>query len=132
MGPRAAGPAGLVVEDEPGVAALLAEGLAGAGYAPTAPDSALGAVALARRLRPAAVLLDLGLPYRSGASLLTDLKGDPETADIPVIVVSALPETLTPERRALATLVLAKPINIRDLLRALRAACPDVSDAPVN
>jgi DNA-binding response OmpR family regulator len=122
----------LVIEDDPHIKDLLTDVLSGDGFAVTAADSVLGAATLIRRLRPCAILLDLGLPYRSGASLLTDLKGDPETADIPVIVVSALPETLTPERRALATLVLAKPINIRDLLRALRAACPDVSDAPVN
>ena len=90
MGPREPGPAVLVVEDDPGVAALLAEVLAGAGYAPTTTDSALGAAALARRLRPAVVLLDLGLPYRSGGALLGDLKADPATAGIPVLVVSAL------------------------------------------
>ena len=83
MGPREPGPAVLVVEDDPGVAALLAEVLAGAGYAPTTTDSALGAVALARRLRPAVVLLDLGLPYRSGGALLGDLKADPATAGGP-------------------------------------------------
>jgi CheY-like chemotaxis protein len=60
-----AGPAGLVVEDDAGVVALRAAVLAGAGDAPTT-DSALGAVALIRRLRPAVVLLDLGLPSCSG------------------------------------------------------------------
>jgi CheY-like chemotaxis protein len=102
MGPRAAGPAGpavLVVEDDPGVAALLADVLAGAGYAPATTDSALGAAALARRLRPAAVLLDLGLPYRSGGALLDDLKADPATAGIPVLMVSALADAPPPTRR---------------------------------
>jgi DNA-binding response OmpR family regulator len=113
----------LVIEDDPHIKDLLSDVLAGDGFAVTSADSVLGAATLIRRLRPCAIVLDLGLPYRSGASLLADLKADPETARIPVIVVSALPETLTPERRALATAVLAKPISIRDLLRAVHAAC---------
>jgi DNA-binding response OmpR family regulator len=128
MGPRAAGPAGpagpvvLVVEDDPGVAALLADVLAGAGYAPATTASALGAAALARRLRPAAVLLDLGLPYRSGGALLGDLKADPATAAIPVLVVSALADALPPARRALAAGVVAKPFSPAALLAAVRGA----------
>ena len=90
----------LVVEDDPGVAALLADVLAGAGDAPPTTDSALGAVALARRLRPAVVLLDLGLPYRSGGALLGDLKADPATAGVPVLVVSGLAEALPPAAAA--------------------------------
>ena len=112
----------LVVEDDPGVAALLVAVLAGAGYAPTTTDSALGAVALARRLRPAVVLLDLGLPYRSGGALLGDLKADPATAGIPVLVVSALAEALPPALRALAAAVLGKPFGTAAVLEAVRAA----------
>jgi DNA-binding response OmpR family regulator len=129
-GEVAAGRRVLVIEDDAHIKDLLTDVLTGDGFAVTGADSVLGAAALVRRLRPCAIVLDLGLPYRSGASLLTDLKADPETAGIPVIVVSALPETLTPERRALATAVLAKPISIRDLLRAVHAVCPDVTQSP--
>ena len=121
MGPREAGPAVLVVEDDPGVAALLADLLTAGGYAPTTTDSALGAVALIRRLRPAVVLLDLGLPYRSGGALLGDLKADPATAAVPVLVVSGLAEALPPALRALAAGVLAKPVRPAALLAAVRA-----------
>ncbi len=117
----------LVIEDDPHITDLLSDVLAGDGYTVTSADSVLGASTLIRRFRPCAIVLDLGLPYRSGASLLSDLKADPETAQIPVIVVSALPETLTAERRALAARVLAKPISIRDLLRAVHDACPPVN-----
>jgi two-component system response regulator AdeR len=135
MGPRAPGrgagpgPVVLVVEDDPEVAALLADVLAGAGYAPTTTASALGAVALARRLRPAAVLLDLGLPYRSGGALLDDLKADRATAGIPVLVVSALADALPPARRALTAGVLGKPFSPGALLAALRGACTPTAPA---
>jgi DNA-binding response OmpR family regulator len=77
----------LVIEDDPHIKDLLTDVLTGDGFSVTAADSVLGAATLIRRLRPCAIVLDLGLPYRSGASLLTDLKGDAETAHIPVIVV---------------------------------------------
>ncbi len=114
----------LVIEDDPHITDLLSDVLSGDGFTVTSADSVLGAATLIRRFRPCAIVLDLGLPYRSGASLLSDLKADPDTAHISVIVVSALPETLTPDRRALAAKVLAKPISIRDLLRAVNEACP--------
>ena len=79
-------------------------------------------MALIRRLLPAVVLLDLGLPYRSGGALLGDLKADPATAAVPVLVVSGLAEALPPALRALAAGVLAKPVRPAALLAAVRAA----------
>jgi DNA-binding response OmpR family regulator len=113
----------LVIEDDPAFQELVVYLLQSDGYDVTAIDSALGAAALARRLRPCAILLDLGLPYRSGASLLAELKGDSQTADIPVVVISALPETLTADRRAMAAHVLTKPLQLQELLEAVRAVC---------
>ena len=111
----------LVVEDDPAFSALLTTVLEMQGYAVTCADSTLGTLEQARRVRPCAIVLDLGLPSRSGTALLSELRADPETADIPVIIVSALPEALTPERRALADAVLAKPIDPRVLLDLLRS-----------
>ena len=48
---------------------------------------AVGARGLVLRFRPCAVILDLGLPYRPGTSLLSELKSDPETASVPVVVI---------------------------------------------
>jgi CheY-like chemotaxis protein len=113
----------LVIEDDAGIRELLTDLLQGDGYAVTATDSALGAATLVRRLLPRVILLDLGLPYRSGGALLHDLKADPATAGIPILVVSALAETLTPERRALTAGVVAKPFSPDTLLGAVRSAC---------
>ena len=105
--------------------------LEGEGYAVTAIDAALGAAALIRHLRPHAIVLDVGLPYRSGASLLAEsgasllaeLKADPRTAPIPVVVVTGLPEAVTAGRLAPANAVIAKPFELHVLLDAVRAAC---------
>jgi CheY-like chemotaxis protein len=113
----------LIIEDHPATLALLTDLLADAGYAVTGTDSGLGAVALARQVQPCAIILDLGLPYRSGVALLEDLKADPETATIPVVVVSALTEVLPATRAELAAAVLPKPFDTPTLLDAIRSAC---------
>jgi CheY-like chemotaxis protein len=113
----------LVVEDDENLLVLFDEILSRAGYEVTTADSAFGAVALVRQRKPAAVLLDLGLPFRPGASLLGDLKADPATWDIPVVIVSGLTETLTEERRALAAAIVPKPVDAIMLLDAVASAC---------
>ena len=112
----------LVIEDDPDHQRLLAEILEPAGYAVRATDCAFGAAALARRVQPDLVLLDLGLPYRSGVSLLAELRADPGTARIPILVVSAFTDCLTAERRAQAATVIAKPFSPQVPLEAVRAA----------
>ena len=99
----------LVIEDDNAVSNLLSLVFETEGYAVTRIDSALGAVEVVRRLSPHAIVLDLGLPYKSGAMLLRELKQEPDVADIPVVVVSGLTESLTPARRKLAAAVVAKP-----------------------
>ena len=111
----------LVVEDDPRVRALLVETLKGDGYVVETFESALGLFPEMKRLRPCAVVLDLGLPYRSGLRLLTELKGDPTTAPVPVIIVSGLVDHLSPERASLAAAVLSKPFQPAALLATLRA-----------
>jgi CheY-like chemotaxis protein len=112
----------LVVEDDPPLREFLTELLGQEGYAVTATDAVIGVRALVEGVQPHAILLDLGLPYRSGASLLVELKADPRTAPIPVIVVSGMPDLLAGERRTLAAAVIPKPFGTEALLEALRRA----------
>jgi DNA-binding response OmpR family regulator len=73
----------LVVEDDSGVAAILADVLSGGGSAPTATGAGLGNRALARRLRPAMITLDLGPSTHSGGALLGALETDPTAPAAP-------------------------------------------------
>ena len=50
------------------------------------------AVRFAHDLNPDLILLDMILPKLSGPEVLQHLKSDPETADIPVVVLSSLSE----------------------------------------
>jgi DNA-binding response OmpR family regulator len=112
----------LIVEDDPTASAVMADVLQSAGYEVTETASGFGVNALVRRLSPAAVLLDLGLPYRPGTAVLADLKTDPHTAQVPVVVLSGLTEALTDERRAMAAAVLPKPIDLHVLLETVETA----------
>jgi signal transduction histidine kinase/CheY-like chemotaxis protein len=78
-------------------------------------------VELAREHQPALVLLDLHLPDIGGAEVLRQLRDDPATASIPVVVVSA-DATNGQVRRLLtagATAYLTKPLEVSELLRLL-------------
>ena len=112
----------LVIEDDPRLVGLLIATLESEGYDVAVTESALGAVELVRRVQPAVILLDLGLPYRSGGSVLADVKADPDLAPIPVIIVSALADSLPDERKAMAAAVITKPFSPNALLDAIRAA----------
>src|SRR4030095_9923546 len=101
---------------------LLTEVLTRAGFEVAVTDSIFAAAGKVRTWHPSTVLLDIGLPYRPGSSLLAELKADPDTAHVPVLVMSGMLEVLNPERRAMAAGVLSKPFQMSELLDAVRTA----------
>jgi len=111
----------LSVDDDPSVAPLLQKMLAGDGYRVVTSPSAGVAVDDARRLQPAAVLLDLLMPGRDGQEILRELKSDPSTSGIPVIVVSVVDQSEVPVG---ADAHLRKPLNRAALLSALEQHAP--------
>jgi CheY-like chemotaxis protein len=75
----------------------------------------------AKTLRPVCILLDVMMPDHDGWELLTLLKSDPETSNIPIIVTSILSDHGL--ARALgATSFLPRPFSAQQLLMALRSA----------
>jgi DNA-binding response OmpR family regulator len=123
------GPRVLIIEDDPGMQALLRDVLEEEGLRSQTFGSAIGAAGLVRQLQPQVILLDLALPVRSGESLLKELKSDRATARIPVIVVSAITVLLSDEERDMAAAVVAKPFELQTLLDAIRTAIGHTSEA---
>lgn len=111
----------LSVDDDPSVAPLLEKMLSGHGYHVVASSGAATAVSEAQRLRPAAILLDVLMPARDGRDILRELKSDPGTRDIPVIVLSVVDSADLPE---LADGYLTKPVRQDRLLRLLKEHSP--------
>lgn len=79
----------LVVDDEPEIVALVVYHLARAGYRVSSASSGTDGLELARRERPALIVLDLMLPGLSGYEVLEALHNDPATADIAVLMLTA-------------------------------------------
>ena len=78
----------LIVDDEPNVVAMISEYLTGEGYNTITATSGRKALELAETHRPFAITLDVIMPEMDGWEVLQNLKKNPVTADIPVIIVS--------------------------------------------
>jgi signal transduction histidine kinase/CheY-like chemotaxis protein len=108
----------LVVEDDRRSANLLRVYLEDAGFAVSIARDGVEGLELAGRLHPAAVILDILLPRLNGWDLLAQLKSDPATSEIPVVIVS-----MTDEQGAGFALgaadFLVKPVDRTRLLSAL-------------
>jgi signal transduction histidine kinase/DNA-binding response OmpR family regulator len=83
-------PTVLVVEDDDEFHRALAVDLEAAGYAIRRARSGEAALAIVRSDPPDVITLDLVLPGQDGWSVLKELKADPATARIPVIIVSLI------------------------------------------
>ncbi|HLF93950.1 MAG TPA: response regulator [Planctomycetota bacterium] len=123
----------LVVDDTASILNVVAHTLAGAGYRPLTAATAMDAVALARHVRPDLILMDIMMPGLEGSvasGLMRDLE---ELRDVPVLLMSALPEEDLRERAAEAgaTGFLAKPFRKERLLelvgRTLHEAAPQTA-----
>jgi PAS domain S-box-containing protein len=80
----------LLIDDDPQVHDVLGSMLGRDGYRVEHVSSGQDAVEAVRKVRPAAILLDVMMPHVDGWSVLSELKKDPELAGIPVIIVSML------------------------------------------
>jgi CheY-like chemotaxis protein len=111
----------LIVEDDPDNAHLFARVLTGAKYDFLVTSVGRDALKHARMSQPDVITLDLRLPDIDGLSLLEQLKMNPDTRDIPVIIVSILADESDP-RLDTAFALLSKPIDRVALRRTVAAA----------
>ncbi|HIJ67679.1 MAG TPA: response regulator [Planctomycetes bacterium] len=79
----------LIVDDEKDLLELLSMNLGAEGYIITTAEDAAQALACIRTNRPDMILLDIMLPDTSGIKLTGKLKNTPETANIPIILLTA-------------------------------------------
>jgi len=117
------GPTVVVIEDDPRSAELVELHLRAAGLRPVAASTGEQGLDLVRAREPVAVVLDIHLPGMDGWEVLTALKSDPATADVPVVVVSVEPE----RGRGFAlgaTEYLVKPVSGEHLLAAVTRLLP--------
>jgi signal transduction histidine kinase len=106
----------LSIDDDPSVAPLLQKMLGDRGYAVVAASSPRNAVAEAQVLRPDVILLDLLMEERGGEEILEELRVEPATREIPIVIISVVTPDETP---GLADAHLGKPLDRSALLAAL-------------
>jgi twitching motility two-component system response regulator PilH len=79
----------LIVDDLKTDRDLIGKVVTGAGHHPEYAQDGEEAVAKARELKPALVLMDVVMPKQDGFATCRRLKKDPETATIPVVMVTS-------------------------------------------
>ncbi|MBI5015271.1 MAG: response regulator [Deltaproteobacteria bacterium] len=109
----------LVIEDDPSALELLRKLIEAAGMEVLVASGGTEGLQAARRERPSVVTLDLLMPHVDGWQVLAELKADPETRSIPVVIVSCLDRREEGLRRGAAAFVV-KPIVREDFIRTLR------------
>ena len=108
----AAGRTVVLVDDAADVRMLLQLLLELEGFAVTVTADGPAGLAAVRATRPDVVLLDVQLPGMDGTEVLRQLRADPPTAQLPVVLLTGSPETDTPALLDLgATGVLRKPFD---------------------
>jgi DNA-binding response OmpR family regulator len=112
----------VVIDDEFGLADVIAAGLSDVGYrALTAPNGVLGLEVMAEHT-PDLVILDLMMPLLDGAGVLREMAKDPRLSEVPVIMVSSMPESVVRARCHGYVAFLRKPFSLDALTAAVEKA----------
>ncbi|MBI3566090.1 MAG: response regulator, partial [Elusimicrobia bacterium] len=113
-------PVVLGIDDDPEVLRLLADCLEHSGFRFVGAQSGEEGIALAKRLGPRAITLDVMMPHCDGWTVLQSLQKDAELRAIPVVILSIV------ENKGLgfslgATDYIVKPFRKQDLVARLKA-----------
>jgi CheY-like chemotaxis protein len=103
----------LVVDDDTALTTLLKEALEDQGYE-VCPAVDAAAPQVAREMQPDVILLDYAMPGMDGAHISWQLRGDPTTAAIPIVLMSGHPPAARP--RLPVDEELSKPFDLDGLL----------------
>ena len=110
----------LIVEDDPQVARLIALVLQRNGHQSEIVADGQTALVRAKTGEPAMIFADLAITGLGGEKLCAALKGQPETKEIPYIVVSGDRDIADKARQCGADDYLGKPFEFDDLVRLVK------------
>jgi two-component system alkaline phosphatase synthesis response regulator PhoP len=110
----------LIADDEVGIRLMVVRML-GADYTVLEAADGEEAVTLTRLHKPSLVLMDILMPGKDGYSACHEIKTDPETKSIPVVMVSAIGHKLNAKLSAEvgADGYITKPFSVEKLLEAI-------------
>ena len=110
----------LVIDDDKEYLSLVDRILRKEGFSPILTDQPGSAVQLARAVKPALILLDVLMPEIDGWAVVDELKTTPETASIPLIMVSVIdgPQNSTENK---ADAFIPKPVDSKQLSKTIKS-----------
>jgi CheY-like chemotaxis protein len=111
----------LIVDDDSEILDMLRNVLEEAGFVVLTAGDGKAALALLQHTSVALVLTDLMMPQLTGLQLAQQMRSNPQTAAIPVLVMSA---ALPPHLPDVFVAVIAKPFELDDLVTSVRQFGP--------
>jgi DNA-binding response OmpR family regulator len=112
----------LVVDDEPMVRETLGQVLSDEGYVVDLAVDGESALERVHAARPDAILLDLMMPGMNGRQFLQALREEPQYADLPVMIMTAVHGLEVGKATLGASEVVEKPFNVDELLNKVALA----------
>jgi PAS domain S-box-containing protein len=121
----------LVIDDNEDAIYLMREMLEGAGYRVAVARDGDEGLAMAVELAPFAITLDIMMPKKDGWQVLHDLKANPVTKSIPVILISIVDQKALGYRLG-AEDYLVKPLKEDEILNSLKHIKGNSGDKPLK
>ncbi len=112
----------LIIEDEPNIVEAISFILMRDGWRVASHATGTEALETIRRLTPDLLILDVSLPGRSGMDILADLRADPATLALPVLMLTARGQARDRDmaERMGVSRFMTKPFSNAAVLEALR------------
>jgi DNA-binding response OmpR family regulator len=109
----------VVADDDPDIVDILVFNLTAAGYEVESAADGVAALELVTASRPDLVVLDIMMPRMDGLQVLAALKAEPDTKEIPVVMLTARASDtdLWEGWDAGADYYITKPFDLEELLR---------------
>ena len=113
----------LIIDDEFSVAEVIEAILTDAGHEVVTASNGQQGLERAKEKRPDLVLLDFMMPIMGGSSTLKALRKEPELRDVPVVIMSSLPEsTVSSAAKGEYAAFLRKPFRMRRVIDIVNGA----------
>jgi len=124
----------LIADDEAHILHIVSLKLRNAGYEVSTAEDGEQALAMVRELRPDLLITDFQMPYLSGLELCVELRRDPETADLPAMLLTARGSALSGPELARTNIrdVMNKPFSPREVLARVETLLTPETDEAVT
>ena len=120
-------PLAMIAEDDPKLGMIYATALQQVGYATYLDKDGDQIVADLPGLNPALIILDMHLPYASGADILRQIRSDKRWDKVPIIVATA-DLFAAKSLQGQAEYILLKPVSVGRLLEIVRELQAKIND----